>query len=1394
MQAKQVSYGLFVCGATAALWCFSIIAVKFGLGRAIVPANAYYLLAIPAAWFYGRSEYNRLTGRAYGHSRGAAAALLTFFLGCYLIPPLFQWLALTDYPAGFAHYHHYALLALAAAILLIRLHAYGGSVFSLCWGALAGLSAFFFILTAIPVLSPLYYPLNTALAAFFLSCFLFVMAQDHGLLKDALVKFAAVTDARWATLKRCGLTFLLFACILLLFLSFIQPVKQPLTGAQLAALLAQKEIAGTDAMLPQAGYFISLAVIVLAGVSAFFYFERALTPAQYQRLAPLLWLALALLLVYSACFGYVLYSDLEQFAKLKFGAPVFRLQLQIIVWALVSFIVGRFSNLSPLWLWGLCLLYPLLLPAITGYSQAFVAYHPFTLACAAIGLALGSVITARVKVLFESAHPWPWAQQRFLRPAFLFSAASQALVYLVFLQAATNNAYRHAWFSVAGLFLTIIPALLVAHSLGVSRHFLFFLPYAGAWGGLMFALQAHFPQHTWLATLKAPHLAGCGLFMSLVTAVGSDYVVKTRQRAELKVSALTDPAYRALKYLAAAGIILLIGYAYALTRNIETIPWPRFVTSGILTLGAGLYFRYLIRDKHKRTCYAFFMYGVTLSILCFSLVLVKFVFQIALTPTVLFWLLLLPPLWFYQRSEFNRAAGRIYESSRDAATELLFYLLLFYLFPALAQWLLLPNYTGDFWHYVRHAPLALVLGLLLIRLHALDGRAWLIFAGITTEITAAFFLATRLPELFGPIPPQPPGKTLEFFTQIMVGLSYVVLISTRANGWLRQALTRFGGIQEALWRPLRVFLGAGLLGVSHLFFFSSLAQPANQQTIGLLCLLLAGLWVYTGYASRKVVLYSLAYVEIVAAFFACRFYPSLWPETWIIWLLVALFGLLIPIYSLFLQGHASAAQSFYAWLIVTAACVLYEQVTFYGVQSKLGLLALCLLWLATFCVPVSQTARTQPLFRTFLGALLYCPALFFFLLQGNPSLAQLPQVALAAVLTSCLLLAYRLYDWQWLADDPATAFSPSTPGMVSGVEGRTIRIAQQLHWYLTQPHSFLPVFCISTLAVAYIQLANYAVKPAPFMNQFFVMVSVQGILAVYWFRQARNAKSSWWTLTAEAMLAGIILTLRQGLPRLLDVPWTVNWDLAVGVFAAFAITAARPLLSSQDRAIRMPIRFTLIGLPLVTVTYALNYAVGMETLARVILLYSVLFLWQAYSEKDRFVLAYAFFGLNAYLLLLFAEHQIQSVQAYLTPVCISVLILVQVFRDITSSATANFVRGTALIILFGVAMFQALADNYLSPRAHLIVLGLSSLAIIGAGLLRIRIFAATGLFCFGVDLLAIMYIVLSRQETESLKVMLGVGLTVSGGIVLAGYILYRKNKARVEAAVSRLKATFDSWE
>lgn len=321
--------------------------------------------------------------------------------------------------------------------------------------------------------------------------------------------------------------------------------------------------------------YLNTAWMVLGVVAAFFIAERALAKPQYRRLSPLLWMSLVLLGVLSFLLAEAFY-----FAGSS-AVLAFRLIPQLLVWAMVSLMLGRFLNFGFLWLWGLFLLYLPFMYVIREYTQFRLTLNPLLTAVFAIVLASLSVMTARLKWLYDHKYAYSWARNRWIAPSFLLTAAAHVGVILVFVQSFAS-AYANDWLTIPGMFLAALPALFAAQQLVYSRRVLFGVPYLIAWIRTMFILKFHFPEHDWLVDLHTLELIGCGLFMGLLTAVISDVVRPCR-----------NLAYRALTSLTATGVIFLSIEAYLAVRDVGQLSLSWLVISGVLTLGAGLYFRYV---------------------------------------------------------------------------------------------------------------------------------------------------------------------------------------------------------------------------------------------------------------------------------------------------------------------------------------------------------------------------------------------------------------------------------------------------------------------------------------------------------------------------------------------------------------------------------------------------------------------------------------------------------------------------------------------------------------------------------------------------------------------------------------------------------------------------------
>ncbi len=340
---------------------------------------------------------------------------------------------------------------------------------------------------------------------------------------------------------------------------------------QIVTLLATSGSSLPYVLDPARHFYLSTALMALVLVSSFFGFELLLSKTRFRAFSSVLWCSFVLLLMFSLLVTLAFYLIPSETAFLS---------AQIVIWAVVSFLLGRFLNLGPLWLWSAFLLHLLFLPSVKGATNFYLSFHPFTLACIAIALSVFSLLSVKITWLYEYRYCYPRAKSRLFSPSVLFAAAAHIVSVLVFLQA-VNPDYRHDWMTVVGLFLAAVPALFAAHQIGLSRHLLFGVPYTLAWVGLTLALKANFPDNAWLLNLSMAQMIALGLFGAMLTSVVSDFWLPSQA-----------PGYRRLKLLLSTVGIGLVIFAYCSIRNVELLTWQWLLTSGIITIGMGIHCRF----------------------------------------------------------------------------------------------------------------------------------------------------------------------------------------------------------------------------------------------------------------------------------------------------------------------------------------------------------------------------------------------------------------------------------------------------------------------------------------------------------------------------------------------------------------------------------------------------------------------------------------------------------------------------------------------------------------------------------------------------------------------------------------------------------------------------------
>ena len=154
----EISEGLYHYGVAVAGWCAALLIPW--LRR---PSTALIALALPAVYFWIRAELGLRAQTEEGPRYRNSAAVLGFVvLGLYALRPVFQMVLFPETSIHTDHYHHNAVFVMALGLLLMRLHALGGTEWLAFYGGLALMGGSYFALTAWPGLSPFEAPMPAA--------------------------------------------------------------------------------------------------------------------------------------------------------------------------------------------------------------------------------------------------------------------------------------------------------------------------------------------------------------------------------------------------------------------------------------------------------------------------------------------------------------------------------------------------------------------------------------------------------------------------------------------------------------------------------------------------------------------------------------------------------------------------------------------------------------------------------------------------------------------------------------------------------------------------------------------------------------------------------------------------------------------------------------------------------------------------------------------------------------------------------------------------------------------------------------------------------------------------------------------------------------------------------
>ncbi|MBT6156704.1 MAG: hypothetical protein HOK71_17555 [Planctomycetaceae bacterium] len=847
----------------------------------------------------------------------------------------------------------------------------------------------------------------------------------------------------------------------------------------------------------------------------------------------------------------------------------------------------------------------------------------------------------------------------------------------------------------------------------------------------------------------------------------------------------------------AALVLMLICMNYVTHPGLgeDDFPWQRFVVSGVMAYIAGLYFRHQARhpaageESTVDVCEAGYHFGVTLAIWCASLLALQSVNL--LTPTIAFYALAVPIAYFYGRAEQGLAAGFAYARQyRNTASVLSFAILALWASRGALHFMMFPDEPFEFLDYHYNAPFIMLLSLVMLRLHGLEQTAggtrngWLAFYGGLAMIAGSFFTLTALPKL----------RLLDHpiaAAWAAIALAHMWTLLSQQRSPLRSFVQQIGRIDGPDWFGLRRSWGVCLLIAAHVAVLWGLLetlgldafQPAERLAAPLI-LGAASILIHQGIIRRSGVYFLLAAIEIVLALHAGFVINSYLPKEHVVWVILGLWAAGLLIWE-FASRHVQA-RKLGTTAAVLAGLTMAHILFHHHPDSTAGLWAFAAMSVLAAFTPRSTCEARTGEETAAAGLLLIVPTWLVFFKQTEFSgglqtvLKTWPLLATTAAVfaTGSACRAFQV----WLLPQ-FDAWQRTRPRLfdqtlsLAGKSGMTINSSTL--W-----------FCFVMAVVA--QLLHYG---RPFATREIVLLcTLYAGYSVAWFYEGQLRRTMSAYIVLQLCVVGFFAVLRRQLMLTTDF-WSPEYDVWVSLVVSFSLCGAKQMIDVRPREIRIPLMGSLLALPVVALIWVLYNKMGSDVALLVVGLHSLMFTFLGKDDRESPYHIVAVGGFVAFVLIFFwSQLELRVFHAFVIPVGLGVLVLLQLFRGRIDIDTRNRTRLVTMVAMLASAGYYALVDDRHPVAFNLTLIVLCLLSMGLGSFLRVRMYLVLGFAALLVDVASIVFKVIRAADQTAQRAAIGALLLVIGIGLIAGAIYYKTHRDKINDVIDRWRKRLGAWE
>jgi hypothetical protein len=594
----------------------------------------------------------------------------------------------------------------------------------------------------------------------------------------------------------------------------------------------------------------------------------------------------------------------------------------------------------------------------------------------------------------------------------------------------------------------------------------------------------------------------------------------------------------------------------------------------------------------------------------------------------------------------------------------------------------------------------------------------------------------------------------------------------------------FGGLDEEAWHRMRATVGVTALFGAHLVMLAAMADPAvDSHALAPLLLGTASLLVHHGLIRATAAYFDLAALEVLAALHVGFVAPSYLQRDDVIWVLLGIRALLVLVSGRVRSPLVGSRVN--DWGAIVASIVV-AHVVHHRPWSEAGLWAAFVLAVLTALVPRAGAVAASLAERGVVLLLLAMPAW----LVHFASAPWAERGFLAVFATEPLLRTLVAVFLTGIAARTVRRWAPASAETPRPRAAHQVRSFLESHGeavYATLLH-VLSAACVMVL-VAHYARAYTTVELALFL-------ALLAGLAVAWYRRGRSRQSLADCLVAEAFAAATFGLLRRQLLLTTSI-WTYEYDLWVSLGVSAILTGAKQRLERTEGAneLKRPVTLSILAMPVLAIAWAITHHLGTDMVLLVVGLNTVLFAFLGHDRRDSPYNLVAVSGFVAFVLLVFwSKLELRVLHAYVLPVGIGVLLLLQLFEEEVGAVARARIRFVALLAMLASTGYHALLDprHPLAFNLTLLLLCLGCMAV--GSLVRIRLYVFLGLAVLLLDLASLAVKALMRMESQARMTWVGVGVFLLGALIVGMGVYHKARRREIEALLSRWRKSLGGWE